>query len=166
MHRAAVFLVVLGLVALAWLYWRPSARASMAETTITGFWEAPAHFCQRADLAGMQIIIGAPRKDASRAAFISAKRADGFIIESDVVIFRPSGRATEQRRGSASWVVRPIRVQGSRILPARMQLCISPERGQMQLEHKGKVYADLFRNAEASVGVEVTAAASADSTSL
>lgn len=143
---AAVAVVVLAAAAGSW-WGRATAAADQAHRALSGFWTAPADFCMEAGVAGMQFLVGAPRRDGTRLAHLAALNAGGQPV-ADTFAVLTCGRA----RRDGEWVRIPARVSAEKqsLFPAKVDLLVDPGRGRLRVHGQQKVWAVLERDAAAS----------------
>jgi hypothetical protein len=169
-----LLLAVLALVALTVLGRSGSKAAleSQAREALEGFWTAPPEFCRRAGLHSMNIVVGPPRKNKSRVAYLSAAREDGALIDSQFFVMRPERGALDvvkaallpganafaSKGGSEKWARLPHRFapkdRGQFLLPCAADILVQPAQGRLRIHGKKKVWADLLRDSSASLALK------------
>lgn len=168
-----LLLTVLALVVLTALGHSGSRAAleSQARDALEGFWSAPPEFCRRAGLRSMNVVVGPPRKNQSRVAYISAARDDGALIDGQFFVMRPKqsaidfvkntvpgGGAIFAGRGAKQWARFTYRFTPNSpeqfLFPLSVDIVVQPAQGRMRIHSKKKVWADLLRDSAASLALK------------
>lgn len=161
-----VVIILVALVAIFW--WSRTAAAgaleSQAQSALEGFWAAPAAFCSEAGLSAMTVVMSAARANGTRLGYISAHRSDGAPIDGQFFVSRPrAGLAVTVRRAlgldgaKQGWTRMRCKLEPSDadqfLFPQNVELVVNPARGRMRVHAKKKVWADMVKDAAASMAM-------------
>lgn len=140
-------LVVLVVLALGFFAGRVQCDRSNAVDALSGFWTAPANFCEKAGLASMTMMIDKPKK-GKNLGYLSITRDDGAVVCNQPVEI---STRTSWMKGKHNAVLGEFEIEHQKnpAWPSKVKFAYQP-RGRLQIYDKDTTLAMFYRDGEAS----------------